>query len=247
MARGVSKVILIGSLGKDPETRSFPSGGSVTNGTLAVSESWKDKDGQQQERTEWMNLVFHNRLGEIAAQYLRKGSKVYIEGSIRTRKWRDKATGADRYTTEIHVNEMQMLDGKPGGGSAPMSGRRRRRPDAASFSSACRARRGSGRRTGCGHGCTVRRRRHSVLNGINPAFPAGRATQVPVASSEGSSGTGGVIVVSGKTDGRFRIETIPSAERRFPGRIGPGIGLRRVKLACSLPARGPCRLCSRTG
>jgi single-strand DNA-binding protein len=122
MARGVNKVILIGNLGKDPETRSFPSGGSVTNGTLAVSESWKDKEGQQQERTEWMNLVFHNRLGEIAAQYLRKGSKVYIEGSIRTRKWQDKATGADRYTTEIHVNEMQMLDGKPGGGSAPMSG-----------------------------------------------------------------------------------------------------------------------------
>ncbi|MDP9139947.1 MAG: single-stranded DNA-binding protein [Pseudomonadota bacterium] len=122
MARGVNKVILIGNLGKDPETRSFPSGGSVTNATLATSDNWKDKDGQQQERTEWHSLVFHNRLGEIAAQYLRKGSKIYVEGSIRTRKWQDKATGADRYTTEIHVNEMQMLDGKAGGGSAPMSG-----------------------------------------------------------------------------------------------------------------------------
>jgi single-strand DNA-binding protein len=124
MARGVNKVILIGNLGKDPETRSFPNGGSVTNATLATTDSWKDKDGQMQERTEWHNLVFHNRLGEIAAQYLRKGSKVYIEGSIRTRKWQDKASGQDRYTTEIHANEMQMLDGRPGsgeGGGAPRS------------------------------------------------------------------------------------------------------------------------------
>lgn len=116
MARGINKVILIGNLGKDPEARSFPNGGSVTNITVATSDSWRDKDGNQQERTEWHNVVFHNKLGEIAAQYLRKGSKVYIEGSLRTRKWQDKTSGQDRYTTEIHANEMQMLDGKPGGG-----------------------------------------------------------------------------------------------------------------------------------
>lgn len=114
MARGVNKVILIGNLGKDPEARTFANGGSVTNATLATSESWKDREGQQQERTEWHNIVFHNRLGEIAAQYLRKGSKVYVEGSIRTRKWQDKE-GRDRYTTEIHANEMQMLDSRGGG------------------------------------------------------------------------------------------------------------------------------------
>ena len=115
MARGVNKVILIGNLGKDPESRTFANGGSVTNATLATSESWKDREGQQQERTEWHNVVFHNRLGEIAAQYLRKGSKVYVEGSIRTRKWQDK-NGQDRYTTEIHANEMQMLDSRGGSG-----------------------------------------------------------------------------------------------------------------------------------
>ncbi|MGB0956699.1 MAG: single-stranded DNA-binding protein [Panacagrimonas sp.] len=122
MARGVNKVILIGNLGKDPESRSFPNGGSVTNATLATTDSWKDKSGQQQERTEWHSLVFHNRLGEIAAQYLRKGSKVYIEGSIRTRKWQDK-NGVDRYTTEIHANEMQMLDSRgQSGGDAGFGG-----------------------------------------------------------------------------------------------------------------------------
>lgn len=121
MARGVNKVILIGNLGKDPEARSFPNGGSVTNCTLATSESWRDKDGNQQERTEWHNLVFHNKLGEIAAQYLRKGSKVYIEGSIRTRKYQDKS-GADRYITEIHASEMQMLDSKPGAGGGSEGG-----------------------------------------------------------------------------------------------------------------------------
>ena len=115
MARGVNKVILIGNLGKDPETRSFANGGSVTNVTLATSDSWKDRDGNQQERTEWHNVVFHNKLGEIAAMYLRKGSKVYVEGAIRTRKWQDKE-GKDRYTTEIHANEMQMLDSKNSGG-----------------------------------------------------------------------------------------------------------------------------------
>lgn len=118
MARGINKVILIGNLGQDPETRYMPSGGAVTNVTVATSESWKDKQsGQQQERTEWHRVVFFNRLAEIAGEYLRKGSKVYIEGSLRTRKWQDKNTGQDRYTTEIIANEMQMLDSR-GGASA---------------------------------------------------------------------------------------------------------------------------------
>ena len=117
MARGVNKVILIGNLGKDPETRSLPSGEPVTNVTLATSESWKDKQsGEMKEKTEWHNIVFFKRLAEIAGQYLKKGSKVYIEGSLRTRKWQDKE-GKDRYTTEIVAQEMQMLDSKPGGGS----------------------------------------------------------------------------------------------------------------------------------
>ena len=112
MARGVNRVILIGNLGKDPEVRYMPSGGAVANVTLATSETWKDKQtGQPQERTEWHNVVFFNRLAEIAGEYLRKGSKVYIEGSLRTRKWQDK-NGQDRYTTEIIANEMQMLDGR---------------------------------------------------------------------------------------------------------------------------------------
>ena len=122
MARGINKVILIGNLGKDPEARSFANGGSVTNATVATSESWRDKEGNQQERTEWHNVVFHNKLGEIVAQYLKKGSKVYIEGSIRTRKYQDKTSGQDRYITEIHANEMQMLDGKPGGGTGDYGG-----------------------------------------------------------------------------------------------------------------------------
>lgn len=120
MARGVNKVILIGNLGKDPETKTFPSGGSITNATLATSESWKDKQsGEMKEATEWHNLVFNDKLGEIVAKYLRKGSKIYVEGSLRTRSW--EKDGVKRYTTEIRVSEMQMLDGKPGGsGSAPM-------------------------------------------------------------------------------------------------------------------------------
>jgi len=114
MARGINKVILIGNLGKDPEIRYMPSGGAVTNVTLATSESWKDKQsGQMQDRTEWHQVVFFNRLAEIAGEYLKKGSKVYIEGSLRTRKWQDKS-GQDRYTTEIVANEMQMLDSKGG-------------------------------------------------------------------------------------------------------------------------------------
>ncbi|PVV12565.1 MAG: single-stranded DNA-binding protein [gamma proteobacterium symbiont of Ctena orbiculata] len=116
MARGINKVILIGNLGKDPETRYMPSGGAVTNVTLATSESWKDKNsGEQQERTEWHRVVFFNRLGEIAGEYLKKGSKVYVEGSLRTRKWQGQ-DGQDRYTTEIVASEMQMLDSR--GGSA---------------------------------------------------------------------------------------------------------------------------------
>ena len=112
MARGVNKVILVGNLGKDPETRYMPSGGAVTNITVATSESWKDKQtGQQQERTEWHRVVFFNRLAEIAAEYLRKGSKVYLEGSLRTRKWQGQ-DGQDRYTTEIVASEMQMLDSR---------------------------------------------------------------------------------------------------------------------------------------
>lgn len=124
MAKGVNKVILIGNLGKDPEVRYMPSGGAVANVTLATSESWKDKQsGENQERTEWHNVVFFNRLAEIAGEYLKKGSKVYVEGSLRTRKWQDK-NGQDRYTTEIVAGEMQMLDSRgAGGGGAPAAGR----------------------------------------------------------------------------------------------------------------------------
>jgi len=115
MARGVNKVILIGNLGADPETRFMPSGGAVTNVRLATSESWKDRQtGQQQERTEWHRVVFFNKLGEIAGEYLKKGSKVYVEGSIRTRKWQGQ-DGQDRYTTGVVANEMQMLDSRGGG------------------------------------------------------------------------------------------------------------------------------------
>ena len=118
MARGVNKVILVGNLGKDPETRYMPSGSAVTNLTLATSESWKDKQsGEQQERTEWHKVAMFGRLAEIAAEYLRKGSQVYIEGKLRTRKWQDKE-GKDRWTTEIVADEMQMLGSKGGGGAA---------------------------------------------------------------------------------------------------------------------------------
>ncbi|HCS28017.1 MAG TPA: single-stranded DNA-binding protein [Spongiibacteraceae bacterium] len=117
MSKGsVNKVILVGNLGQDPETRYMPSGGAVTNITVATSETWKDKNsGQQQERTEWHRVVFFNRLAEIAGEYLKKGSKVYVEGSLRTRKWQGQ-DGQDRYTTEIVAAEMQMLDSRGGGG-----------------------------------------------------------------------------------------------------------------------------------
>ena len=115
-SRGVNKVILVGNLGNDPETRFFPDGGAVTNASIATSESWKDKQtGQMQEKTEWHRVVFRDRgnfrLGQIAGEYLKKGSKVYVEGRLQTRKWQDKA-GVDHYTTEILANEMQMLDSR---------------------------------------------------------------------------------------------------------------------------------------
>lgn len=112
MARGVNKVILVGNCGQDPEVRYMPSGGAVTNLSLATSESWKDKNtGDQQERTEWHRIVFFNRLAEIVEQYVKKGTKLYVEGSLRTRKWQGQ-DGQDRYTTEIVASEMQMLDSR---------------------------------------------------------------------------------------------------------------------------------------
>ena len=116
MSKGVNKVIIVGNCGADPETRYMPSGGAVTSVTVATAESWKDKQtGEKQERTEWHNVTFFGRLAEIAGEYLKKGSQVYIEGSLRTEKWQDKQ-GNDRYTTKIIANEMQMLGGRPGGG-----------------------------------------------------------------------------------------------------------------------------------
>ncbi len=120
MARGVNKVILIGNIGKDPEMRYTPNGVAVANLTLATSESWKDKSsGENVERTEWHRVVMFQRLAEIAGEYLRKGSKIYIEGRLQTRKWQDKTSGQDRYTTEIVADSMQMLDSKAGAGGAP--------------------------------------------------------------------------------------------------------------------------------
>jgi single-strand DNA-binding protein len=122
MARGVNKVILIGNLGQDPEVKYMPNGGAVTNVTVATSETWKDKNtGEQKENTEWHRVVFFRRLAEIAGEYLKKGSKVYIEGKLQTRKWQDQQ-GNDRYTTEIIANEMQMLDSRGGGGGSNMGG-----------------------------------------------------------------------------------------------------------------------------
>jgi single-strand DNA-binding protein len=116
-SRGVNKVILIGNLGQDPEVRYMPNGGAVTNITVATSETWKDKNtGEQQEKTEWHRVVMFRRLAEIAGEYLKKGSKVFIEGRLQTRKWQDQQ-GNDRYTTEIVADNMQMLDSR-GGGSA---------------------------------------------------------------------------------------------------------------------------------
>ena len=120
MARGVNKVILVGNLGKDPETKYMPSGDCVCNFSIATTESWKDKgSGEKIEKTEWHNIVMYRRLAEVAGEYLRKGSQVYIEGKLKTRKWQDKS-GADRWTTEIEAREMQML-GSRGGAGAGMS------------------------------------------------------------------------------------------------------------------------------
>ena len=122
MARGVNKVIIIGNLGADPETRAMPSGSSVANLRIATTESWRDKQsGEQQERTEWHRVALFGRLAEVAGEYLRKGSQVYIEGSLRTRKWQDKQ-GNERYTTEIVANDMQMLGGRGGAGGAGGAG-----------------------------------------------------------------------------------------------------------------------------
>jgi single stranded DNA-binding protein (ssb) len=119
MARGVNKVIIVGNLGQDPEVRYMPNGNAVANITVATSESWKDQQGQMQERTEWHRIVLYRRLAEIAGEYLRKGSKVYLEGRLQTREWQDQQ-GQKRYTTEIIANEMQMLDGR--GAGAPQGG-----------------------------------------------------------------------------------------------------------------------------
>ncbi|WJV53239.1 single-stranded DNA-binding protein [Prodigiosinella aquatilis] len=124
-SRGVNKVILLGHLGQDPEVRYMPNGGAVANITLATSEAWRDKQtGEQKEKTEWHRVVLFGKLAEVAGEYLRKGSQVYIEGQLQTRKWTDQS-GQDRYTTEVVVNvggTMQMIGGRAGGGAAPAGG-----------------------------------------------------------------------------------------------------------------------------
>jgi single-strand DNA-binding protein len=116
MSRGINKVILVGNLGQDPEVRYMPSGGAVANISIATSESWKDKQtGQPVDKTEWHRIVFFNRLAEIAGEYLKKGSQVYVEGKLQTRKWQDQA-GVDRYSTEVVASELQMLGGRQGQG-----------------------------------------------------------------------------------------------------------------------------------
>lgn len=128
MARGVNKVILVGNIGQDPQTRAMPSGKSVVNLRIATSKQWRDKTtGENKEATEWHTVVMFDRLAEIAAEYLRKGSQVYIEGELRTRKWQDKE-GQDRYSTEIVANEMQMLGGRAGGGGGGGGMEREARP-----------------------------------------------------------------------------------------------------------------------
>ena len=132
--RGINKVILVGNLGQDPEVRFMPNGGAVANFTLATSETWKDKQtGEQKEKTDWHRIVIFGKLAEIAGEYLKKGSQVYIEGKLRTNKWQDN-NGQDRYTTEILANEMQMLGGKSndgGFGSVPSQPTQQNRPQQA--------------------------------------------------------------------------------------------------------------------
>ena len=124
MARGVNKVILVGTLGKDPEVRYAQSGSALASVSVATNESWKDKNGEKQERTEWHRVKFFGRLAEIAGEYLKKGSQVYIEGSLRTEKYTDKA-GVEKYSTDIIANEMQMLGGRPDGNRAESGGAER--------------------------------------------------------------------------------------------------------------------------
>lgn len=130
-SRGVNKVILVGNLGQDPEVRYMPNGGAVANITLATSESWRDKTtGEQKEKTEWHRVVLFGKLAEVAGEYMKKGSQVYIEGKLNTRKWTDQA-GVEKYTTEVHVNvggTMQMLGGKAEGGKPAQSGAQQSRP-----------------------------------------------------------------------------------------------------------------------
>lgn len=119
----LNKVLLIGNLGRDPELRYMPNGEAVCNFSIATTESWKDKNGQKQEKTEWHNIVMYRKLAEAAGQYLKKGSQVYLEGRLQTRKWQDKQSGADRYTTEVVADQMQMLGGRGmGGGAADFGG-----------------------------------------------------------------------------------------------------------------------------
>jgi len=122
--KGVNKVILVGNLGNDPEVRYMPNGNAVANLSLATSESWKDQQGQVQERTEWHRLTMYRRLAEIAGEYLKKGSQIYVEGKLQTRKWQDQQ-GQDRYTTEIIVDQMQMLGGRGGEGGGNGGGYQR--------------------------------------------------------------------------------------------------------------------------
>ncbi len=152
MARGINKVIIVGNLGQDPETRYMPSGSAVTNFTVATNESWKDKQtGEQKDRTEWHRVAMFNRLAEIAAEYLRKGSQVYIEGKLRTRKWQGQ-DGADRYTTEIIADEMQMLGGRGDSGGGNFGGKK----------GGAKASQGGGQRTAASRPGRFRRR-YSVL------------------------------------------------------------------------------------
>ena len=125
MGKGINKVILVGNLGNDPEVRYMPNGNAVANLSLATSESWKDQQGQVQERTEWHRLTMYRRLAEIAGEYLKKGSQIYVEGKLQTRKWQDQQ-GQDRYTTEIIVDQMQMLGGREGGQGGQGSGYQQR-------------------------------------------------------------------------------------------------------------------------
>jgi len=127
-SKGVNKVILVGNLGQDPEVRYMPNGNAVANLSIATSESWKDQQGQMQERTEWHRLTMYRRLAEVAGEYLRKGSQIYVEGKLQTRKWQDQQ-GQDKYTTEVIVDQMQMLGGKSGGQSeGGFQGQQRQQP-----------------------------------------------------------------------------------------------------------------------